>query len=89
VMSFFHGWSGDGDAPGATVISTPATCDSSGKIHADGGVPHGDHCLSHVISVAPQDDAVTIAYVTRIHRLAAVPALKATDPASPFKPPRA
>ena len=89
MLSFFHGWSFDGTDNLAKVAAVQASCDGSGKGPADPVAPHGDHCLANVSTVTPQDDAVTIEYVTRLLRLAAVLAPDAADLASPFKPPRA
>jgi hypothetical protein len=89
VLSFFHGWDFDGDDGIATVAMAQTSCDASGKAAPDAAPPHGDHCLAHVATVAPQDSAATIEYVTRPYRIAAAPLLEAADPASPFKPPRA
>lgn len=88
VLSFFHGWSLDADDGIVTVATAQTNCDASGKNPADPSAPHGDHCLAHVTTVAPQDDAVAIEFVTRLHRLAALLAPDAADLASPFKPPR-
>jgi hypothetical protein len=88
VLSFFHGWSFDGDAGVVTVASVQMSGDAGAKAAPDTGAPHGDHCLAHITTVAPQDSAAVIEYVTRI-RLAAVPAPEAANLASPFKPPRA
>jgi len=88
VLSFFH--SIDGDDGIVTTVAAQTSCDSSGKTPADNpAAPHGDHCLAHVTTVAPQDSAVAIEYVTRLYRLAAMPVPEAADLASPFKPPRA
>ena len=89
VLSFFHGWTSDGDEGIVTVAATQASCDASGKTPADPAAPHGDHCLAHVTTVVPQDSAVAIDYVTRLHRLAAMLAPETADLTSPFKPPRA
>jgi hypothetical protein len=88
VLSFFH--SIDGDDGIVTVAAAQTSCDASGKAPVDSpAAPHGDHCLAHVTTVAPQDSAVAIEYVTRLYRLAAMPLPEAADLASPFKPPRA
>ena len=89
VLSFFHGWSPDsGNCTGAVAVAQ-ASCDAAGEAAPDKGAsPHGDHCLAHVMTVAPQDNAVTIEYVTRIHCVAAVLASDSADLASLFKPPR-
>jgi hypothetical protein len=89
VLSFFHGWSLDADEAVVTVAAAQTSCDASGKTPADPAVPHGDHCLAHVTTVAPQDSVETIDYVTRLGRLAAVLMPETADLASPFKPPRA
>jgi hypothetical protein len=88
VLSFFHGWSFDGDTGVVTAASVQTSCDAGAKATPDTGAPHGDHCLAHITTVAPQDSAIAIEYVTRI-RLAAVLAPEAANLASPFKPPRA
>src|SRR5215475_8127501 len=72
VLSFFHGWSFDGDDGFVTVAAAQTRCDISGKAPADPAIPHGDHCLAHVTTVAPQDTVVAIDYLTRPHRLAAM-----------------
>jgi len=88
VLSLFH--SIDGDDGIVTTAAAQTSCDASGKTPADSpAAPHGDHCLAHVTTVAPQDSAVAIEYVTRLFRLAAIPVPEAADLASPFKPPRA
>jgi hypothetical protein len=89
VLSFFHGWSFDGADGIGAVATAQASCDTSGKAPTDSATPHGDHCLAHVTTVTPQDDAVAVEYVTRVLRLAAVLAPDVADLASPFKPPRA
>jgi len=88
VLSFFHGWSFDGDAGVVTVASVQMSCDAGAKAAPDTGAPHGDHCLAHITTVVPQESAAAIEYVTR-SRLAAVLAPEAANLASPFKPPRA
>jgi hypothetical protein len=89
VLSFFHGWIFDGDDAVVTIASVQTSSDAPGKAAPDTGAPHGDHCLAHIATVAAQDNAAAIEYVTRIHRLAAMLAPEAADLASPFKPPRA
>jgi hypothetical protein len=89
VLSFFHGWSFDGAEVIGTVATAQASCDASGTAPADPATPHGDHCLAHVTTVTPQDDAVAVKYVTCFLRLAAMLAPDVADLASPFKPPRA
>jgi hypothetical protein len=88
VLSVFHGFCADEHA-GPTFSATQASCDNSGKSVPDSAAPHGDHCLAHAATVAPQDNAATIEYVTRSLRLTTALAPDAADLASPFKPPRA
>ncbi len=88
VLAFLHGSDfGIGDAAAGVTVATAQ--DGADKPAADWGAPHGDHCLAHVSTVAPHDDAVPIEYVTRMHRLPDVLAPKTADLAAPFKPPRA
>lgn len=89
ALSFLHGLNADGDDAIVTVAAAQTSGDSSGKSAPDWGAPHGDHCLAHVTTVATQDSAVPIEYVTRPYRFAAVLMPEAADLASPFKPPRA
>lgn len=90
ALSFLHTSDFDiGDAVAAVQMSGGDVARDSGKSAPDWGAPHGDHCLAHVTTVSPQDNAVPIEYVTRAPRLAAVPAPKSADLAAPFKPPRA
>ena len=89
VLSFFHGWSLDADDGIVTVAAAQTSCDADGKAAPDSATPHGDHCLAHVTTVAAQESAVAIEYVTRLPRVAAMLAPETADLASPFKPPRA
>ena len=91
ALSFLHSSYFDLDGAGvvATVAAAQTGCDVGGKAAPDWGAPHGDHCLAHVTTVAPHDNAVPIEYVTRLHRLAVMLAPKTADLAAPFKPPRA
>ena len=89
VLSFYHGWSFDGDDGMVAAATAQTSCDAAGKAAPDRGEPQGDHCLAHLTTVAPQDNSVAIEYVTRILGLAAVLAPDTADLASPFKPPRA
>lgn len=90
ALSFLHGSDfdvHDGDA--GVALTAQSGCDAAGKSAPDSGTPHGDHCLAHVSSVAPHDNAVPIEYVTRMHRLPDVLAPKTADLSAPFEPPRA
>src|SRR5882757_5705113 len=63
VLSFFHGWASDGhDDAGPAVSIAQSINDSGGKAPTDPAALHGDHCLTHVASMAPQDTAVAIEY---------------------------
>jgi hypothetical protein len=89
ALSFLHSSDFDlGNNAAVTVMAAQTDCDASGK-SADWGAPHGDHCLAHVTTVAPHDDAMPIEYVSRVHRLPVMLAPKTADLATPFKPPRA
>jgi hypothetical protein len=89
VLSFFHGWSADLDDAPVTMAAAQVSCDADQNSPPDTGAPHGDHCLSHVTSVALHDNAATVEYITRIIDLALVLTPDVADLASPFKPPRA
>ena len=84
-----HSASADADDGIASFAAVQTSGDESGKSAPDWGAPHGDHCLAHVTTVSPQDNAAPVEYVTRAPRLAAVLAPKSADLAAPFKPPRA
>ena len=89
ALSFLHGLHADDDDGVITVAAAQTIPEGSGKAAPDWGAPHGDHCLAHVSTVAPQGNATPIDYVTRLHPLADVLAPKTADLATPFKPPRA
>lgn len=92
ALSFLHGSDfeiGDAAAAVAAVQMSPDSAGDFGRSAPDWGAPHGDHCLAHVTTVSPQDNAVRIEYVTRVPRLAVMLAPKSADLAAPFKPPRA
>jgi hypothetical protein len=89
VLSFFHGWNADDGSSKPTISIAHMSCGGSGKIPADAPAPHGDHCLAHMASVAPQDTTTVVEYVVRGYRFGSMRVPDATDRASPFKPPRA
>jgi hypothetical protein len=89
VLSFFHGWSSDGDENLPTISIAQAAGDASGKAPVHPAPIHGDHCLTHVASVAAQETAVAIDYVAYSYRFTNSPTPEAADLLSPFKPPRA
>jgi hypothetical protein len=89
VLSLFHCCCLDGDEGALTVAVAQTSCDVAGKVDYAAPSPHCCHCLAHVTTVAPQDEAVAIEYVARIPRLTAALLPDAADLASPFEPPRA
>ena len=88
VISWSHCWC-LGDDGGTLTVSIAATDGDAGKTSTDAHVPHCDHCMAHVITVAPPATSAGVEYVTGHYRLAAARAPEAADLASPFKPPRA
>jgi hypothetical protein len=89
VLSLFHCCCLDADESTLTVAVAQTSCDIAGTSGTAAPAPHCCHCLAHVTTVAPQDGAVAIEYVSRIVGLAIALAPEAADLASPFKPPRA
>lgn len=94
VLSFFHGLSFDTD-DGAPVMSiVQAAGDMTGKTQTDKTPAHpaplhGDHCLTHLSSVAPQDVSIAIEYVAHGYRIVSLRSPDGACPRSPFEPPRA
>lgn len=86
VFSSSHCWCLD-DVPGTVTVTVAASCDS-GKTSIDAHVPHCDHCMAHVITVAPPATSAAVEYATGFYRQVANLVPDAADPASPFKPPR-
>jgi len=92
ALAFLHGSDseiGDAAVTVAAVQMSPDSGGDFGKSAPDWGAPHGDHCLAHVTTVSPQDNAAPVEYLSRVPRLAVVLAPKSADLAAPFKPPRA
>jgi hypothetical protein len=89
VFSLFHCCCLDADEGASTVSVAQASCDIPGKSSPASPAPHCCHCLVHATTVAMQDGAVAVEYVTGPYRLASAPPPEAADLASPFKPPRA
>jgi hypothetical protein len=89
ILSFFHGWSTDSDETAPAISIAQAIGDASGKAPIHPAPIHGDHCLTHVSSVAAQETAVTIDHIANTYRSARLPVPDAADLLSPFKPPRA
>ncbi|KJC62026.1 hypothetical protein UP10_01150 [Bradyrhizobium sp. LTSPM299] len=88
VLSFFHGWTSDDDA-GFAVSIAQSIDDTGGKAPTHPASLHGDHCLTHVASVAPQDAVVAIAYAPHAYGDVSIGLPASADRLSPFKPPRA
>lgn len=90
VLSFFHGWTSDRDDDAAPVVSIALSMDDTGgKAPAHPASPHGDHCLTHVASVTPEETAFPIAYAPHRYGDASIALPASADRLSPFKPPRA
>ena len=90
VLSFFHGWMSDGDDDAGFVVSIAQSIDDTGgNAPAHPASLHGDHCLTHVASVAPQDTVVAIAYAPHAYGDVSMGLPASADRLSPFKPPRA
>src|SRR5262245_8189004 len=88
VVSLFHCCCIDGDdeTSAVAVVQTrdagaaaQSGKDQPGKTAPCSASAHCCHCLAHVTTVASQSDIVTIAYVTRLDRIAAAPAPDAAD----------
>ncbi|MEP6839418.1 MAG: hypothetical protein ABJA75_15265, partial [Bradyrhizobium sp.] len=99
VLSFFHGLSFDGlsfdgltfdgdDGVPTTSIAQGAS-DITDKAPAHPAPLHGDHCLTHLSSVAPQETAIAIEYVAHGYRIVSMQSLDGALLRSPFEPPRA
>jgi hypothetical protein len=90
VLSFFHGWAFDGDDDaGSVVLIAQSINDTGAKAPTHPATLHGDHCLTHVVSVAPQETAFPIAYAPHSYGASSIQLLGSADRLSPFKPPRA
>ena len=90
VLSFFHGWTADADDDAAPAVSIAQSInDTAGKAPAHPASLHGDHCLTHVSSVAPQETAFPIEYAPHTYGDVSMQVLASADRLSPFKPPRA
>ena len=89
MLSFVHGlaFDGDGDAPAMSIAQTAG--DGSGNAPAHPAPLHGDHCLTHVSSVAAQETVFAIEYTPHAYRLVSMRAPASADLISPFEPPRA
>jgi hypothetical protein len=95
ALSFFHGWTPAGDddtARAAPIVGSINASDdraSNDKAPAHPASLHGDHCLTHVTSVAPQETAFSIEYATHVYGESGMQLLASADRLSPFEPPRA
>ncbi|MBR0936433.1 hypothetical protein [Bradyrhizobium jicamae] len=90
VLSFFHGWTSDGDDDAAPTVSIAQSIgDTGGKAPAHPATLHGDHCLTHVAYPVPQDTAFPIAYALHTYGEVSKQLPASADRLSPFKPPRA
>jgi hypothetical protein len=88
VFSSSHCWCLDEIGGGTLTLSAAATDCDSGENQSGTHVPHCEHCMAHVITVAPPATSITVEYVTDFYRAAFPPAPETVDLASPFKPPR-
>ena len=89
VLSFFHGLSFEADDGGPAISVAQAASDMTNKAPAHPAPLHGDHCLTHLSSVAPQETAIAIGYVAHGYRIVSVRSPDGALLRSPFEPPRA
>ena len=99
ALSFFHGLSFDHDDGAPAMSIAQAACDTTGKTLTDKTLTdktpahpaplHGDHCLTHLSSVTPQETSIAIEYVAHGYRIVSLPSPDGACPRSPFEPPRA
>lgn len=89
ALSFFHGLGFDSDDTLPAMSIAQLAGDTTGKVPAHPAPLHGDHCLTHVSSVAPQETSVAIEYTPHGYRVMNMPVPDTAEPISPFKPPRA
>jgi hypothetical protein len=89
VLSFFHGWTSDGDDGKPESSFAQTVDDVSGKVPAHPAPLHGDHCLTHVSSVSAQDTTLAIECTAHGYRSVSMRSPEAADLLSPFEPPRA
>ena len=90
VLSFFHGWTFDRDGDAVPVAPIAQSInDTGGKAPSHPASLHGDHCLTHVVSVAPQETAFPIAYAPHSYGDSSIKLPASAERLSPFKPPRA
>jgi hypothetical protein len=89
VLSFFHGLSFDSDDGAPTISIAQAAGDTTGKAPAHPAPLHGDHCLTHLSSMAPQETSIAIEFVAHGYGIISLRSSDGACPRSPFEPPRA
>jgi hypothetical protein len=89
VLSFFHGLSFDNDDGAPTISIAQATGDTTGRAPAHPAPLHGDHCLTHLSSMAPQEASIAIEFVAHGYGIVSLRSPDGACPRSPFEPPRA
>jgi hypothetical protein len=89
ALSFFHGLSFDNDDVAPAMSIAQAACDTTGKVPVHPAPLHGDHCLTHLSSVTPQETSIAIEYVAHGCRIVSMRSPDRACPRSPFEPPRA
>jgi hypothetical protein len=63
--------------------------DTTGQAPAHPAPLHGDHCLTHLSSMAPQETAIATEFVAHGYRIVSLRSPDGACPRSPFEPPRA
>jgi hypothetical protein len=89
VLSFFHGLSFDNDDGVPALSIAQGSGDTTGKTPAHQAPLHGDHCLTHLSSVTPQETSIAIEYVAHGYHIVSMRSPNGACPRSPFEPPRA
>jgi hypothetical protein len=94
IMSFFHGLSFDHDDGAPVMTMAQDAGDATGKALTDKTPAHpaplhGDHCLTHLSSLTPQETSIAIEYVAHGYGIVSVQSPDEASPRSPFEPPRA
>jgi len=99
ALSFFHGLSFDTDDGAPAISIAQAAGDTTGETLTDKTLTdktpahpaplHGDHCLTHLSSVTPQETSIAIEYVAHGYRIVSTRSPDGACPRSPFEPPRA
>ena len=89
ALSFFHGLSFDTDDGVPVMSMAQAAGDMTGKTPVHPAPLNGDHCLTHLSSVAPQETAIAIEYVAHGYRIVSLRSPDGACPRSLFEPPRA